>query len=266
MTALVELSQVSKSFGPLQVIHRLDLTIDRQDVISLIGPSGCGKSTTLRVIAGLEQVDMGMVKRRFSQPAFVFQEPRLLPWQTALENIQFVLYDRVPDREERQRIVNHYLELMGLEKFARFYPAQLSGGMKKRVSIARALAIEPDLILMDEPLSDLDLPLRLLLIENLRRILIEDSRTVVYVTHDIRDALLLSHNIYVLTAKPMTIKNTIHIHTGMDRKMSNPELLKLEGQVIESLEEESLRTSWPVGNQETYSPVRKRRRRRRYKI
>lgn len=263
MTTIVKLSGVSKSFSSLEVIRRLDLAVREREVVSLIGPSGCGKSTTLRIIAGLEQSDGGSIERGFKWPAFIFQEPRLLSWRTALQNVLFVLNDRVPDQAERQQIASHYLELMGLGEFKNYYPAQLSGGMKRRVSIARALAIEPDLILMDEPLSDLDLPLRLVLIDNLREILKEEPRTVIYVTHDIRDALLLSDRIYVLTAKPMRVREELSIDSAMERRMSNPELLKLEGRVIEFLKEESLRRLGPRENLRRYGPARRRKRLRR---
>lgn len=240
MKTVVRLAGVSKAFGALEVIRGLDLVVREREVVSLIGPSGCGKSTTLRIIAGLERSDKGNVKQDFERPAFIFQDPRLLPWRTALENVCFVLKDRLSDPKERRRIAEHHLGLMGLTDFESYYPSQLSGGMKRRVAIARALAIEPDLILMDEPLSDLDLPLRLLLIDNLVEILRREPRTVIYVTHDIREALLLSHRIYVLTARPMQVKEELAIEEGLKRRMRNPQLLELEARVLEFLKEESL--------------------------
>lgn len=239
--AVVRLTGVNKSFGELEVIRGLDLVVREREVVSFIGPSGCGKSTTLRITANLEQVDKGNVERDFKKSAFIFQEPRLLPWRNVLDNVCFVLRDRLLDSKERCRIAEHYLELMGLNGFKSYYPSQLSGGMKKRVAIARALAIEPDLILMDEPFSDLDLPLRLLLIDNLIEILKREPRTVIYVTHDIREALLLSHRIYVLTAKPMRVKEELTITGGLKRKIGGLQLFELEERVIEFLKEESLR-------------------------
>ena len=240
MKTIVKLIGVNKSFGSLEVIQGLNLTIKEGEVVSLIGLSGCGKSTALRFIAGLEQVNGGIIEKGFSRPAFIFQEPRLLPWRTALDNILFVLKDRIPDPAEAERVAMHYLGLMKLERFRDYYPAQLSGGMKQRTSMARALAIKPDLILMDEPFADLDLPLRLMFVNDLQKILKKGSETVIFVTHDIRDALLLSDRIYVLTAEPMQVKEELSIDKGTRLKMNDPQFIDLEEHLIDLLKEENL--------------------------
>lgn len=240
MRTIVKLSGVEKAFDSLEVIKNLNFQVLEGEVVSLIGLSGCGKSTTLRIVANLENTDKGSIKRGFKRLAFIFQEPRLLPWRTALENILFVLKDRISNKIERQQIALHYLELMKLDQFKNYYPDQLSGGMKQRISVARALAINPDIILMDEPFSDLDLPLRLLLIDNLQEILKKESKTAIYVTHDIRESLLLSDRIYILTTKPMQVKEKLYISTEM-KKMGNPKFSELEDHIINLLKEDSLR-------------------------
>lgn len=238
---IIELTAVRKSFDSLKVIENLNMTVTQNEVISLVGPSGCGKTTALKIIAGLERSE-GVIERNFTRPAFIFQEPRLLPWGTALANIIFVLFDRISSQKKREKIAKRYLSLMAIDQFGDYYPSQLSGGMKKRISIARALAIEPDLILMDEPFSDLDFPLRLLLIDHLKEILKAESRTVLYVTHDIREALLFSHRLYILTNKPMQVKEELFIHEKVRKQgMDNPEFIKLERHVIKLLKEENLK-------------------------
>jgi NitT/TauT family transport system ATP-binding protein len=234
---VVKFSGVHKKFGSLEVIKNLNFKVSEGEVVSLIGLSGCGKSTTLRIIAGLEEVDKGAVEKRFNNLGFIFQEPRLLPWRTVLDNICFVLKDRIPNKIKRQEIALHYLNLMKLIQFKDYYPAQLSGGMKSRVSVARALAIDPDIILMDEPFSDIDFPLRLVLIDSLKEILEKEPKTVIYVTHDIRDALLLSDRIYVLTARPMYLKEELFI-SEESRDINNPKFSELERYVIKLLKEE----------------------------
>ncbi|MBN2395232.1 MAG: ABC transporter ATP-binding protein [Candidatus Atribacteria bacterium] len=241
MKKMIELSNVSKSFHSLKVIKKLNINVKEGEVVSLVGPSGCGKTTTLRMIAGLERSE-GQIKRDFNHPAFIFQEPRLLPWKTVLDNILFVLFDRISSQDKMVKIATYYLKLMAIDQFGGYYPAQLSGGMRKRVAIARALAIEPDLILMDEPFSDIDFPLRLLIIDHLDEILKKEGKTVLYVTHDIREALLVSHRLYILTNKPMQVKEELFIQRNLRKRgIENSDFHELEKHVIEILKEESLK-------------------------
>ncbi len=239
--AIVKLVKVGKAFGKLKVIEELDLVVYEGEVISLTGPSGCGKTTTLRIIAGLEHCDEGYVWRGFKRAAFIFQEPRLLPWRTALDNICFVLKDRIRDPRKRCSIARQYLNLVGLTGFENYYPTQLSEGMRRRLCIARALAIEPDLVLMDEPFSNLDLPLRLLLIDKLSEILKKKKLTVIYVTHDVREALLLSHRLYLLTTRPMHVKEELKVPHEVREGKDIYGLLKLETHAIELIKEETLK-------------------------
>ncbi len=244
MSPVLQLDNVSKRFGDLPVIESFSATLAAGEIISLVGPSGCGKSTLLRLIAGVEGVSDGRIQRHIApeQIGVVFQDVRLLPWRTALQNVTFVLRDRIPDKERRQERALKALHLVGLDSFTDFLPHQLSGGMQKRVAIARALAIEAELILFDEPFSDLDLPLRLLLIQEIQQILRRGGKTAVYVTHDIREALALSDRVYVLSARPARVKEVVDLGDvppgDMARGMTSPERLAIEARIIAALQAE----------------------------
>ncbi len=233
---LLKFHHISKQFGNLPVIRDFSLSLAAGEVVSLVGPSGCGKSTLLRLAADVETPDSGQITRTFGadQVGFVFQDVRLLPWMTALDNVLFVLRDRISDRDLRHKKAERALQQVGLAEFGSYKPGQLSGGMRKRVSIARALAVDADLLLFDEPFSDLDLPLRIRLLEDIGSILKRGSKSAIYVTHDVREALLLSQRVLVLAARPTHIKQTFHLSPGMSR----PDLQVIEEQVIRLLGDE----------------------------
>ncbi len=207
MKPLVALHEVYKSFHHLPVLEGIACDVKEGEVVSLVGPSGCGKSTLLRLMSGVETPDRGQVERRFRRVGFVFQEPRLLPWRAALENVTLVLLDTVLDRDRREAQARDLLARVGLGGFETYYPAQLSGGMRQRVAIARALAVEPDFLLLDEPFAGLDFALRMRMIEFLRRLLDEEARTAVYVTHDVREALALGDRLVLLSARPAQVQH-----------------------------------------------------------
>jgi NitT/TauT family transport system ATP-binding protein len=213
MNALVELNALSKSFGDLAVIQGINGVLKAGEIISLVGPSGCGKSTLLRLIAGSVLPTSGQIRTHVEteEIGFVFQDVRLLPWKSALENIIFVLHNKPITPEQRISRAKQALARVGLSNFEHYLPSQLSGGMQKRIAIARALAIDPKLLLFDEPFSDLDLPLRMLLIEDIRHLLKDGRKTVVYVTHDIREALTLSDRICLLSARPTQVLEVIDL-------------------------------------------------------
>jgi ABC-type nitrate/sulfonate/bicarbonate transport system ATPase subunit len=142
---------------------------------------------------------------------FVFQEPRLLPWRTALENVELVLMETIPDRELREAKVRELLARVGLGGFEAYHPSQLSGGMRQRVAIARALAVDPDFLLLDEPFTGLDFAIRLQMIEFLRGLLADQDRTAVYVTHDVREALALSDRLVLLSARPAQVRQVFDL-------------------------------------------------------
>ncbi len=242
MTKLIELKGVKKAFDGLSVIDGLSESIAAGEIVSLVGPSGCGKSTLLRLIAGAETPDQGEIVRRITSDkiGYIFQDVRLLPWRSAMQNVLFVLKDRISDPNERTSRARSALRRVDLADFADYPPAKLSGGMQKRVAIARALAVDPDLLLLDEPFSDLDMPLRLLLIEEMQDLLKGTGKTVVYVTHDIREAIIWSNKIYVLTGRPARVKSVISLKQGdvVSHGQLTPKLQAIERRVIEMLQEE----------------------------
>lgn len=200
---------LSKSFSlngqRLEVLRGLNLTVKGGEALAIVGPSGCGKTTLLRVLAGLEQPDRGEVRIDGapvqgigSQRAVIFQEPRLLPWLTVLQNVAFGLEVRGLDRNGAQDKARHYIRLVGLAGFEEAYPRQLSGGMAQRVGIARALTVQPEILLLDEPLGALDAMTKLTMQEELARIWREEGVTMILVTHDLEEAIHLADRVLVL--------------------------------------------------------------------
>lgn len=201
----LELKHISKQFDGNVVFKDFDIAF-REGVIScILGPSGCGKTTLLNMMGGVTAADGGdfssLNGKRFS---YIFQAPRLLPWKTVAENIGFVMDRNLSPAECKQK-VDYLLQMVELSDYAKHYPSQLSGGMAQRVSIARAFAIDSDVILMDEPFSGLDITLKKNIMERFVAIWKRDKRTVIYVTHDIDEALLLSNEIVVFSKAPVKI-------------------------------------------------------------
>ncbi len=213
----VEISNLSIVFsqriGKVQqrvaALENINLTIADGAFVSIVGPSGCGKSTLLRITGGLVAPSDGEVRLYGTQvlspraeSAMVFQHHNLFPWRTTLRNVEFGLeMANVPSAERRER-AKHYLDLVGLTSFADYYPHQLSGGMQQRVGLARALAVEPKILLMDEPFGALDAQTRFLLQEELSRIWVQDRKTVLFITHDIEEALFLADRVLVMSSRP----------------------------------------------------------------
>ncbi len=206
-----------------EALASVDLAIARGQFVSLLGPSGCGKTTLLKIIGGLvahtsgelrvdgEPVDAALRQRKFG---FVFQDPTLLPWKNVVDNASLLL-DIAGQRDQRER-VRSLLRVVGLEGFEDFYPAQLSGGMKQRVSLARALALGPEILLMDEPFAALDAITRDRMGDELLKIL-DGSRTVVFVTHSIPEAVLLSDRVVVMSARPGRVVADVEIELPRPR-------------------------------------------------
>jgi len=202
----------------LPVLRRISFAVREGEIVSLIGESGCGKTTLLRIIQGLVRLDRGTIRvdgKSVSAPGrdrgFVFQQANLLPWRTARENIEFGLELQRLDRATRQERARQLLELVGLGAAAEQFPHQLSGGMQQRIGLARALAIEPAVLLMDEPFSALDAQNRELLQQELLRIHGETRKTILFVTHDLDEAIYLSDRIVAMGAKPGRIKRIIDV-------------------------------------------------------
>jgi len=220
------ISRLCKSFGGLDVLRGVDLAVDRGEFISVVGPSGCGKTTFLRIIAGLEQATSGevlldghAVRKPGGDRGFVFQNDSLLPWRTVLANalIGREIAGQVGPAERRHTM--ELLKLVGLEGFEHYYPRQLSGGMRQRVNLARALAIDPEILLMDEPFSALDAQTREIMQTELLRIWDEGRKTVLFVTHQIDEAVFLSDRVLVFARRPGRLQADIKIPLPRPRSL-----------------------------------------------
>lgn len=202
----------------LHVLEDINLTLREEEFVALVGPSGCGKSTMLNICAGLLTPTSGSVKFIHADPdteprvSIVFQETGLMPWRNVYDNIAFGLEAGhvLPKSEWKERI-DHYISLVGLTGFEKAYPHQLSGGMRQRVGIARALAVSPDLLLMDEPFSALDAQTRIIMQEELVSLWEKTKLTTLYVTHNIQEAVMLADRVVLLSRRPGKIKNILEI-------------------------------------------------------
>ncbi|MFC5066859.1 ABC transporter ATP-binding protein [Flaviflagellibacter deserti] len=211
---LLRLSSLSKRFpNGVSALDDFDLSIEREDVVTLIGPSGCGKSTVLRLIAGLDEPSSGHVAWSGARPeiGFVFQEPTLMPWASAFANVWLPLRLRGVSRAHARERIEQALELVGLEDFAEARPDQLSGGMKMRVSLARALVSKPEVLLLDEPFAALDEMTRFRLNDELLAIRERLRCTIVFVTHSVFEAVYLSNRIVVMSTRPGRVVEDIGV-------------------------------------------------------
>ena len=209
---------ISHRFGTLEVLDDVSFTVAAGEVVAIVGPSGCGKSTLLSILGGLLLPSRGAAELRGAPPAdslnpltFVFQDFALLPWCSVDENVAFPLQHAGLAAAERRAIVDDALRRTGLTDFRGAYPKQLSGGMRQRVGIARALAVRPAILLMDEPLSALDSQTRELLMEDFVRLLADGAMGAVYVTHNLEEAVRLADRIVVLSRRPGRVRETVTI-------------------------------------------------------
>ncbi|OCW59210.1 ABC transporter ATP-binding protein [Hoeflea olei] len=233
--------------GPVHALKNIDLDIREGEFVSLIGPSGCGKTTLLRVIADLEKPTGGRMTINGMTPeqarlarayGYVFQQAALLPWRTIEDNVALPLEVMGVDKATRTQRIRSNLDLVNLSGFEKKFPWQLSGGMQQRASIARALAVEPQMLLMDEPFGALDEIVRDHLNEQLLKLWAKTKKTVVFVTHSIPEAVFLSTRIVVMSPRPGRIHEIIDCDLGYDRPLDireTPEFLKIAHQVREGL-------------------------------
>jgi NitT/TauT family transport system ATP-binding protein len=211
----IRIKDLQKTFGQLVAIDHVSIDIERGEFFMIVGPSGCGKTTLLRILAGLETVTAGTIE--IDTPAdrpvnsMIFQGESIFPWMTVWNNAAYGLRMRNAPAAVIKERVGHYLDATGLTRFANYYPHQLSGGMKQRVSIARAFANDPEILLMDEPFSALDAQNKLLLQEELLRIWDEQKKTVVFITHSVDEAVYLGDRIMVMTAQPGRVKSFVPV-------------------------------------------------------
>ncbi|MFH0762185.1 MAG: ABC transporter ATP-binding protein [Bacteroidota bacterium] len=205
----LELQSVCKSFGERSILDGFNLSILPGSITCLFGPSGCGKTTLLNIMGGILQPDSGNVTGFTEEKiSYIFQETRILPWKTVLGNVLFPLMDKMP-KEEALDHAHSIIRMVGLEKEEKLYPSQLSGGMKQRVSIARAFAYPGNLILMDEAFQNLDNTLKYNILNSFLEIWKNDRRTVIFVTHDVDEAILLGQQIILLGDSPLRILRTL---------------------------------------------------------
>src|SRR5512139_1722143 len=211
-------NHISHRFGELAVLDDVSFTVGAGEVVAIVGPSGCGKSTLLSILGGLLQPSSGAAKLRGAPPAgslnpltFVFQDFALLPWANVEDNVEFPLLHTPLSAAARRAQVDDALRRTGLVDFRKTYPKQLSGGMRQRVGIARALAVRPAILLMDEPLSALDSQTRELLMEDFVRLLADGAMGAVYVTHNLEEAVRLADRIVVLSRRPGRVRETVTI-------------------------------------------------------
>ena len=245
----LSLRGVSRCFetprGTLTALEDIHLEVREGELLCIVGPSGCGKSTLLNLMAGLDRPTTGEVwidGRRVDGPGtnriLIFQELGLFPWLTVRENVEFGLrMNSLPKRERRAR-AQHYLRLVHLSQFEESYIHQLSGGMKQRVALARALATEPDVLLMDEPFGSLDAQTRDLLHDELERIWRETGQTIIFVTHNVREAVRLGDRVVLLTFRPGLIKSQFHVHLSRPRHLEDAEVALTAREILAQLREE----------------------------
>jgi ABC-type nitrate/sulfonate/bicarbonate transport system ATPase subunit len=228
----VQFSDISMRFGAMEVLQHISLAAEEGEFLCILGPSGCGKSTLLNIAGGFLTPTSGSVtidgepvtapdRRRI----FVFQERGVFPWLTVEGNIGFGLFD-MPEDQRRQR-VSQYIDLVGLKGFEKSYPRELSGGMKQRVEVARALAVNPDVLFLDEPFGALDSITRLQMRSELLRIWRAEKKTVLFVTHDIEESVQLADRVVVMSARPGRIRRVVDIDIAHPRDLSSRRYIEL---------------------------------------
>ncbi len=230
-------TQDGKEFTALD---HVSLEVEKGEFICLLGPSGCGKSTLLNALAGFEKVNGGTIRidgKDVEAPTInhitIFQNYGLLPWRNILKNVELGLESKKTPKKERSEIAKKYLELVGLGGYEKRYPKQLSGGQQQRVAIARGLAVDPDIIFMDEPFGALDAITRMKLQEDILRISREEKKTIIFVTHDIEEAVFLADRIVVMMADPGRIKSIVKVPLGAHRDRTGEEFLYVRDKIFE---------------------------------
>ncbi len=248
MAPKLEISNLGKTFGDLHALQAINLAVGRGEFIGVVGPSGCGKTTFLRIVAGLEPASSGevaldgrVVRTPGGDRGFVFQSDSLLPWRTVFANA--IIGREVAGRvgpAERQRTME-LLKLVGLEEFEDYHPRQLSGGMRQRVNLARALAIDPEILLMDEPFSSLDAQTREIMQTELMRIWEEGRKTVLFVTHQIDEAVFLSDRVLVFARRPGRLRESVAIEFPRPRALAlkrTPEFVRYVDHIWRLIEDD----------------------------
>ena len=239
---ILEIRDLHKEFyikgQKFEVLSGVNLEVKRGEMIAIVGASGCGKSTMLKLITTLESISSGeilldgeVVKGPSPKCSMIFQEARLFPWLTVRQNIEFVIPASVP-KEKKAEMVDYYIKLVGLSDFVNAVPNQLSGGMQQRVSIARALATRPELLLLDEPFGALDAFTRMTMQQEVLRIWEQDKTTMIIVTHDIDEAIYLSNRVVIMGKNPGVVKKIVPVELPFPRDRTDSEFLKIRGEIM----------------------------------
>ena len=241
----IVVADIRKSFatdkGPLPVVGGVSFSVADGEFVAIVGPSGCGKSTLLNIVAGLDRPDQGtasvdgvVVTRPSAKGIVISQHGSVFPWLTVQQNLMFGLHDH-PGMGSKEALADHYAAMVGLKGFELSYPHELSGGMLKRVELARALVVKPEILFMDEPFSALDALMNLRMRNELLRILAEERHTVLLITHDVEEAVHMADRIMVLGSRPTTIQATFEVPFAHPRKLSSPEVQGLRAAILREL-------------------------------
>ncbi|MGE5465454.1 MAG: ABC transporter ATP-binding protein [Syntrophothermus sp.] len=235
VSKIYELKDKSESVA----LEKVDLSIEEGKFICLLGPSGCGKTTLLNMIAGFDKPSTGAIKingEEVNHPSTdrvaIFQNFGLLPWRTVIKNVELGLESKGFDEKKRREIAEEYLELVRLSDYKKHHPNQLSGGMQQRIAIARALAVDPEILFMDEPFGALDAMTRMTMQDEIERIWQEKRKTIIFVTHDIEEAVFLADKIVVMTAGPGKVKKIIDVPLARKRDRISPDFLAIRDEVF----------------------------------
>jgi NitT/TauT family transport system ATP-binding protein len=242
----VSVQNISKNYEDVEALKNMSLNFPKGELTSLLGPSGCGKTTLLKIIAGLLEPSSGSVAvngRKVTGPgvdrAFVFQDFALMPWASVLQNVSFGLEMRGMNKNERESIAQNYIEEVGLQGFEKSFPHELSGGMRQRVGLARALAVDADVLLMDEPFSAVDEQTRRKFQEDLLQLVANKNKTFIFVTHSIEEAVYVSDQIAILLPRPSRVSEIIRPSNfrakGVDAIRRDPEYLDIVDNIWNSL-------------------------------
>lgn len=246
---MLSVERVGKQFttknGVINSLHEVDIKVAKGEFIALVGPSGCGKSTLLNIIAGLEQATVGAVLKNGQviteagpDRVVMFQEAALFPWLKVIDNVEYGMKIAGLAKGERRDKAYKYLKMVHLTKFSSAYPHELSGGMRQRVALARALAMDSDILLMDEPFAALDSQTRNILHIELQRIWQDTGKTIIFVTHNVEEAVLLADRVLVMTANPGKIKKEYVVQLSRPRDVENIDLAYVVSQIMQELKEE----------------------------
>lgn len=225
MGNVLKVERLTKRFGDLLVLDNWNIKLEKGERVVLLGPSGCGKTTFFRIVADLDKHYDGNVEIFVNKIGYVFQEPRLLPWRTINNNLKII--------RDNETKIKEIISMMGLEGFENLLPSSLSGGMKQRVNIARALLVEPEILIMDEPFTSLDLNIKLSIIEDINKLWERNRYSLLMVTHDIKEALLLADRILIVSQRPSHILNEFLIDLPKEnRNLIDSNFLSLEAKIM----------------------------------